>query len=549
MVAADIPRATTAYDMQLLIKNLLISVSTRGFDEEIVYKDTRFTYPEFVGRTKKLANVLDGAGIASDATVAVMDWDSHRYLECYFAIPASGRVLQTVNIRLSHEQILYTLNKSGAQAIIVNRDFLPILESIRAKLESVRYLILINEEQQPDQSGIEFIGEYEELVDQHPANYDFPDFSEHAQATVFFTTGTTGNPKGVYYSHRQIVLHALASLATFGTASAQGRVGDDDVYMPITPMFHAHAWGWPYAATLIGLRQVYPGEYDVGRLMNLIKREDVSFSHCVPTLLHMILNDPRSEDIDFTGRKFLIGGSALPRSLVRQALERGIDIFTGYGMSETGPVQVINHLSKAETELPLEQQIEKRRRAGRPVMFCDVRTVDDAGRTLPKDGSTQGEIVFRSPWLTQGYLNNPSASDELWSDGWLHSGDIGVFSDDFSLRICDRKKDVIKSGGEWISSLDLENLISTHPDINEVAVIATPDTKWGERPLAIVSLKPTARDALTASDLEKHLRCHIENGTLSKFALPDRVVIVEDIAKTSVGKLDKKTLRDQYADE
>ena len=540
-----IVQTPSANPFPLLIKQLLITATSRVSKREIVYRDrVRFSYPQFVGRVKKLANVLTHAGAKPGQTIAVMDWDSHRYLESYFAIPSIGCVIQTVNIRLSPEQILYTLNHAQARIVVVHTDMLEMLESIADKLETAKTFILIDESGKGAKSPLKFVGEYETLMETASDQYEFPEFDENAQATTFYTTGTTGLPKGVYYSHRQIVLHAMGLLATFGTASAQGRVHEDDVYMPITPMFHAHAWGWPYAATLLGMKQVYPGRYTPEEVMRWIHEENATFSHCVPTLLHMILMHPDSRKIDFTGRKFLIGGGALPGGLATLALERGIDIFTGYGMSETGPIATVNHLTAEEVKLPLAEQVPLRQRAGRPALLCDVRTVDENMQTLPRDGESIGEVVFRSPWLTQGYHGRAEASEELWQGGWLHSNDLGKFAPDGTLRICDRLKDVIKTGGEWVSSLDLESLISRHPAVSEVAAIALKDDKWGERPMVLVVLKPGAKadgDAIRA-----HLRVFADQGLISKYAVPDRVEFVDAIEKTSVGKLDKKLLRQKY---
>lgn len=540
-----IVQAPSAYGFPLLIKQLLITANARASKREIVYRDRlRYGYPELNRRIGRLANVLSQAGARPGATIAVMDWDSHRYLECYFAIPSIGCVIQTVNIRLSPEQILYTLNHARAEIVLVHAEMLEMLEAIADKLETAKTFILIDEHAARPSSRLRFIGEFEALMAQASPDYDFPDFDENAQATTFYTTGTTGLPKGVYYSHRQIVLHALGALATFGTAVAQGRLHEDDVYMPITPMFHAHAWGWPYAATLLGMKQVYPGRYTPEDVMRWIANEQVTFSHCVPTLLHMILMHPDSAKIDFRGRKFLVGGGALPGGLAKLALERGIDIYTGYGMSETGPIAVINHLSAAEAALDTPEQIELRQRAGRPALLCDVRAVDEQMQTLPRDGESIGEVVFRSPWLTQGYHANAQTSEELWRGGWLHSNDLGKFLPDGTLRICDRLKDVIKTGGEWVSSLELESLISRHPAVSEVAAIAVKDDKWGERPMALIVLKPGA--PADAEAIRAHLRGFADQGLISKYAVPDRVVFVEAIEKTSVGKLDKKLLRTKY---
>ncbi|MGQ0701039.1 MAG: long-chain-fatty-acid--CoA ligase [Panacagrimonas sp.] len=542
-----IVQTPSAYAFPLLIKQLLISAIARASANEIVYRDqARFTYPQFNRRISRLANVLSNAGAKPGATIAVMDWDSHRYLEAYFAIPSIGCVIQTVNIRLSPEQILYTLNDARAQIVIVNTEMLEMLEGIADKLEAAKTFVLIDEAGTHRNSKLTFVGEYEALMEQAADHYDFPDFDENAQATTFYTTGTTGLPKGVYYSHRQIVLHAMGTLAQFGTAPAQGRVHADDVYMPVTPMFHAHAWGWPYAATLLGMKQVYPGRYTPEEVMKWIATEKVTFSHCVPTLLHMILTHPDSAKIDFRGRKFLIGGGALPGGLAKLALDRGIDIYTGYGMSETGPMQIVNHLTTEEASRDAPEQVALRQRAGRPVLMCDVRAVDGQTKPLPRDGETIGEVVFRSPWLTQGYHRNANASEELWKDGWLHSNDLGTFMPDGSLRICDRMKDVIKTGGEWVSSLELESLISRHPAVSEVAAISIRDDKWGERPMALIVAKPEYRNSANAESIRAHLRTFADQGSISKYAVPDRIVFVDAIEKTSVGKLDKKLLRTKY---
>lgn len=536
----------SAYEFPLLIKQLLISPIARVSRQEIVYADrSRYDYPTLVQRIARLGNVLDGLGLRPGDTVSVMDWDSHRYLECYFAIPMLGCVLQTVNIRLSPAQILYTLNHSGSKLILVNREFLPVLEGIADQIETAKIFILIDDNGGPVEPR--FAGEYEALMAAAPREYEFPDFDERTRATIFYTSGTTGLPKGVYYSHRQMVLHALATLATYGTAPAQGRVSEEDVYMPITPMFHAHAWGWPYAATLLGMKQVYSGRYTPEQLLTLIERERVTFSHCVPTLLHMLLSHPGSAQVDLRRLKMVIGGGALPAGLARQALERGIDVFTGFGMSETGPLQIVNQLSSAELRTDLDQQVPLRIRAGRPVLLSDVRTMDDQMNTLPRDGKSVGEIVFRSPWLTQGYHRNAETSEELWRGGWLHSGDLGSFRADGTLQITDRIKDVIKTGGEWLSSLQLESLTSRHPAVSEVAFISTPDERWGERPMALVVARPEHRKQISADDIRAHLRAFADEGLISRYAVPERVLFVDALEKTSVGKLDKKVLRARYA--
>jgi fatty-acyl-CoA synthase len=543
-----IDRTPSAYDFQLLVKQLLITPIARASTNEIVYRDKlRYGYPTFVQRVSQLANVLTMLGAKPSQTIAVMDWDSHRYLECYFAIPMLGCVLQTVNVRLSPDQILYTLNHAGADTIIVNAEFLPVLEAIYDKLETAKSFILIDEAGAAPSSPITFAGEYEALMSKAATHFDFPDFDENTRATTFYTSGTTGLPKGVYYSHRQLVLNTLATVATFGSNASQGRFHSEDVYMPMTPLFHVHGWGNPYVATMLGVKQVYPGRYQYDLLLKLIETEKVTFSHCVPTILHLLLTHPDSKATDLSRMKMLIGGSALPKGLARAALDRGIDVFVGYGMSETGPIQVVNHLSTAETQLPIEQQSLLRTRTGRPALLCDVVTLDEHDKPQPKDGQHIGEVAFRSPWTTQGYFKSAENSEALWKGGWLHSGDIGSFGADGVLQISDRVKDVIKTGGEWVSSLDLEDIISQHAGVSEVAVIALTDSKWGERPVALVVPKADVKASIDAASIKAHVQPYVDRGVICKYGMPQTVLFVDALEKTSVGKLDKKLLRSKYA--
>ncbi|WP_292999426.1 fatty acid--CoA ligase [Nevskia sp.] len=543
----NIERTTSAYDYQLLIKHLLTSPIARASKHEIVYRDqARFTYPQFVARVNRLANVLTALGAKPGQTIAVMEWDSHRYLELYFAIPMLGCVMQTVNIRLSPDQILYTLNHAAADMVLVATDFVPVLESLHDKLETAKTFVLISDDGSKPASKLPFVGEYESLLAQAGDHFTFPEFDENTRMSTFYTSGTTGLPKGVYYSHRQMMLHTLAVASTFGTAGVQGRIHQDDVYMAITPMFHVHAWGMPYVATLLGIKQVYAGRYTPDMLLQLLAKENVTYSHCVPTILHMILSHPAAKGVDLSRWKVLIGGSALPKGLAKAALDRGIDVFTGYGMSETGPLQVINHIPTDQLGGDSDHQASLRVRTGRPALLCDVRTIDDQVNVLPNDGKAVGEIVFRSVWTTQGYYKNPNASEELWKGGWMHSGDIGTFGDDGVLVISDRVKDVIKTGGEWVSSLDLENLISAHPTVSEVAVIGIKDPKWGERPVALIVLKPDATG--DEAEIKRYMMTFADKGVISKYGVPERVLFVEALDKTSVGKLDKKVLRVKYAE-
>ena len=388
--------------------------------------------------------------------------------------------------------------------------------------------------------------EYEELLAASSADYDFSDFDENTRATTFYTTGTTGSPKGVYYSHRQIVLHTLGTLLAFSTPGSGQRFHRDDVYMPLTPMFHVHAWGFPYMATLMGVKQVYPGRYVPEVLLRLIQEEGVTFSHCVPAILHMMLNSPASREVDLSHWKIVVGGSALPKGLARAALDRGIDLFSGYGMSETCPILTLAQLKPYMLDRDADAQVEIRTKTGLPIPLVDLRIVDDQMNDVPHNGRATGEVVVRAPWLTQGYVKDAEGSERLWRGGYLHTGDIGHIDPEGYLQITDRIKDIIKSGGEWISSLEIEDLISQVSGVNEVAVIGVKDEKWGERPLAIVVLRPGFTSQAVENEIETYLKACAAKGLISSWAVPDRVVFVEAIAKTSVGKIDKRALRQQH---
>lgn len=541
-----IDRTPSAHYHSLLIKNLLDNPVHQFPDQAVVYGDfKRQTYRETRERIGRLASGLAGLGVKRGDTVAVMDWDSHRYLECFFAVPMMGAVLHTINVRLSPEQILYTINHAEDDVILVNTEFLPILETIRDRIEPVKKLVLLDDAGQPPATRLDISTEYEDLLAAGDPDYKFPEFSEETRATTFYTTGTTGLPKGVYFSHRQLVMHTLA----IGTALAgpgQGRFNRDDVYLPITPMFHVHAWGMPYVATMLGVKQVYPGRYAPEHLLRLIQRENATFSHCVPTILQMLLSSPQVEKTDLSRWKVIIGGAALPKVLAKQARDRGVDIFAAYGMSETCPILVFAQLKPHMLDWDEERQLEVRCKTGLPIPMVDLRIVDEEMNDLPQDGVTQGEVVVRAPWLTQGYLKDPRASEALWRGGYLHTGDIGVIDSEGYLKITDRLKDVIKTGGEWISSLELEDLILKHPAVIEAAVLGIPDPKWGERPLALVVAKP--EQTVDEATIRAWLQDFADKGIISKWGIPDRVLFVDGIPKTSVGKLNKKAMREQYSE-
>ncbi len=538
-----------AYDYPLIIKKLLDTPLIHAPDQEIVYRDVhRQTYRSLKDRICRLASALAQYGIGPGDTVAVMDYDSHRYLECFFAIPMMGAVLQTVNWRLSTEQIAYTLNHAEAKLVIVHSDFLPIVEVLAPQLETIEKFILIAEGNTPPETNLDITAEHASMVDAASDAFSFGDLDENTKATTFYTTGTTGDPKGVHFSHRQLVLHTLALSVALGSFETIGRFRSDDVYMPLTPMFHVHAWGIPYVASLLGVKQIYPGKYEPEMLLKLIVSERVTFSHCVPTILQMIVSSPAVRQFDLSNWKVIIGGAQLSKGLAAAARDLGITVYTGYGMSETCPVISLSTPKVDKLDQSDEAQLDTVTKTGLPLPLVEVEVVDEADQPMPHDGRSAGEVVFRAPWLTKNYFKADEKTRELWRNGYLHSGDVGVIDPEGYLQITDRIKDVIKSGGEWISSLDLENILSQHEAVLESAAIGIADNKWGERPVMLVVLKSDFQGTVTAEMLKTHMQSAADQGNLPRYGVPERFEIVDALPKTSVGKLDKKRMRADLAE-
>ena len=533
----------SAFACPLGIKRILDHCTRLEPDREIVYRDrVHYNYFELRKRVARLANVFRNLGLNGGETIAVMDYDSHRYLESFFAIPMTGHVIHTINWRLSPAQILYTINHAEDVVILAHADFMPLLNQLSGQFTTVRHVIVAAEDAPMPETLLPVAGEYEELLASASDEYSFEDFDEDAVATTFYTTGTTGNPKGVFFTHRQIVLHTLALAIQVSSLARSGKVDNADVYMPLTPFFHVHAWGFPFVATLLNMKQVYVGKFEPEMTLKLFLTHQPTISHCVPTILQMFVGHPAVQQVDLSRWKVLIGGSALPKTLAKAALARGIEVSIGYGMSETCPLLSGSYLSRAEqATLDPDAEVEARIRAGAPAVLVDLRVVDEAGQDVPLDDETMGEVVVRAPWLTQGYFKEPEKSEELWRDGWLHTGDVATMNARRSIKIADRIKDVIKTGGEWVSSIDLESLIGLHPAVQEVAVVSIPDAKWGERPHASIVLKLGYQ--ATAEDIKAHLKPFVEDGTINNWTVPDSMAFVEAIPKTSVGKMDKKVIR------
>ena len=533
------------YNYPLLIKQLLISPLSSNPEQEIVDNENqRYDYKRLNTNIHTLANALREIGIKKGDTIGVMAWDTIRYLEFFFAIPMMGAILHTINIRLSEQQILYTINHADDDVLIVHHDFIKVINRVKKNFSRPIKIILLNSNENNLNDNYTYL--YEDFIKNKKSKFKFEDFNENTTATKFYTTGTTGDPKGVSYSHRQLIIHTLGFIAGSSVSNFSHRFHNEDVYMPLTPMFHVHGWGFPYMATLLGVKQVYPGRYEPKKLLDLIIQEKVTFSHCVPTILQMLLNENKKIKYDLSKLKLIIGGSAMSKNLAEEARNHGINVVSAYGMSETCPFLTIAQIPSEARISSQRELIKMRTKTGKPGPLVDLRVVDENYKDVVRDNKSTGEIIARAPWLTNGYIKDKQASKELWKGGYLHTGDVGYIDDTGSLIITDRIKDIIKSGGEWISSLQIEDIVSKCKGVKEVAAICVKDSKWGERPIIIVA--KIARE--NTEDVNKRIRERISNeikkGALSKWAMPDKIEYVKEIEKTSVGKINKKLLREKY---
>ncbi len=532
-----------AYSYQLLLKHVLQQGVAWAPDQEIVYRDqARHTYRTMYERVLRLGRALQSLGVAQGTKVGVIEWDSHRYLEMYFGIPGIGAVLHTVNPRLAPEDLAYTLGHAEDEVLIFHQDFWPLVEKLRPRLPAIKHYVLISDQaDKPELHGVDY--EYEALLAGAVPLDELPDLDENCMATMSYTTGTTGRPKGVFFTQRQLTLHCMSGGVTLAALGNFGGIDKHDVYMPLTPMFHVHAWGMPYVATLFGLKQVYPGKYEPEMLIKLILGHKVTFSHCVPTILQMIVGAPAVKQFDLSRWKVVIGGARLPKGLALETTKLGIKVYAGYGMSETCPVLTIANLKPYMEAWEPEKQLDYQIKTGHVTPLVQLKILNAIGQEVAHDGKESGEIVVRAPWCTQGYYKEPEKSEELWAGGWMHTGDVAHIDEHNFVQIVDRLKDVIKSGGEWIVSLELENLLSLHEGVRDAAVIGIPHERWGERPLAIIVPTDDYKGRLTPEMLREHLGRYVTEGVITNWAIPDEFAIIDELPKTSVGKIDKKVLR------
>jgi fatty-acyl-CoA synthase len=499
----------------------------------------RATYATWAERTRRLGGVLDRLGIGADARVATFAWNTARHLELYFAAPCTGRVLHTLNIRLFPEQLTYIVNHAEDQVVFVDRSLLALLAPLLSTFESLEHLVLMDDgkgEIPTDLAGHELL-DYEELL----AGADAVEFGvedEWRAASMCYTSGTTGNPKGVVYSHRSTFLHTMGALMADSLGARES-----DVILPVVPMFHANAWGLAHAGVASGASLVMPGADLSGKaIADLVVDERVTVAAGVPTIWMQVLPELKGRDTSAL-RAIPCGGSAVPKALSEAYREQlGLPILQAWGMTETSPISAVCHLDADQLGLSQDEQAELRTGVGRVTFGVECRVVEpDTTDPLPMDGESSGELQVRGNWIAATYYDDPRAGESFTDDGWLRTGDVATMDGRGRIRLVDRTKDLIKSGGEWISSVELENELMSHPSIREAAVIGVPDPKWSERPLACVVLEEGAE--LSKQDVIDFLAPRV-----AKWQLPDDVEFIDEVPKTSVGKFSKKSLRERFAD-
>ncbi len=499
----------------------------------------RTTYAAWADRTRKLGSVLDTLGISADGRVATFGWNTARHLELYFAAPCSGRVLHTLNIRLFPEQLTYIANHAADEVIFVDRSLLALLQPLLKTFETVKHLVMMDDGKGdvPDDLGGHELLNYEDLLAAE-APCEWKSVPENTAASMCYTSGTTGNPKGVVYSHRSTFMH------TFGVMTVDSiGVRESDVILPVVPMFHANSWGLAHAAVASGASLVMPGPDLSGKaIADLIVNEKVTVAAGVPTIWMGVLPELKGRDTSAL-RVIPCGGSAVPRALSEAYREvTGLPILQAWGMTETSPVAAVSTLWAAEKLLSDDEQADLRTSVGVIAFGTDCRVVEPGTTTaVPWDGETSGELQCAGSWIAADYYDDPRSRESFTDDGWLRTGDVAVMAPNGRIRLVDRTKDLIKSGGEWISSVELENELMAHPKIREAAVIGVAHQRWSERPLACVVLEAGA-------ELSKQEVIDFLTPRVAKWQVPDDVVFIDEVPKTSVGKFSKKTLRDQFAD-
>ncbi|QLD88240.1 long-chain fatty acid--CoA ligase [Natronomonas salina] len=512
-------------------------------DTEIVSRThegiDRYTYREYEERTAQLANALDEYGIEDGDRVATFCWNHHRHFETYFAVPTIGAQLHTINPLLPDEHIQYIVDNADDELIFVDESLAPKLAGAAQdapEFEDVDFVVMSSTETDALDAT-----PYEAFIDGHDTDYDWPDLDEDQPAGMCYTSGTTGNPKGVEYTHKMLWTHTMATLTPQGIPMA-----DDDVVMPVVPMFHVNAWGMPFTATAGGSKHVYPGPSpEPEDIAHLIEEEGVTITAGVPTVWLGLMDYAEENDLDLSQLDtVIVGGSAAPESMIRWFDDRDVELLHAWGMTEMSPIGSVSQLKGSLQDADYETQLEHRAKQGLLIPGLEMKVIDEDGEEIAWDGDEFGELWVRGPWVTQEYFKRPEANEEDFEDGWLKTGDVVTIDEEGYIKIVDRAKDVIKSGGEWISSVELENAIMAHADVTEAAVVGVPHERWQERPVAFVV--PTERADTDTLDDEI---LDLLREDYPKWWLPDNIEFIDEIPKTATGKFSKKDIREQYTDE
>lgn len=527
----------------LLISSLIEFANRHHGDGEVVSRRVegdihRYTWADVANRSRQMANALDGLKLAQGARVATLAWNGYRHLELYFGVSGSGRVLHTLNPRLHPDQVVWIANHAEDEILCFDMTFLPLVQAVHAKCTTIkRWVAMCDEDKLPTDSGIPNLSSYESMIAGQSRDYTWPQLDENTASSMCYTSGTTGNPKAALYSHRSTLLHAYAAaLPDVMCISAR------DSILPVVPMFHVNAWGIPYSAAMTGAKLVFPGPALDGKsIYELIEAEKVTFAAGVPTVWQMLLSHMKPNALNFSSlKRTVIGGSACPPAMIDAFRESyGVDVLHAWGMTEMSPLGTLCTLKNKHLDLPEEAQMKLRLKQGRSIFGVDMKIVNEAGESLPHDGKTYGDLLVKGPWIIREYYKQEGPSPLL--DGWFPTGDVATIDEDGFMQITDRSKDVIKSGGEWISSIDIENIAMAHPEILMAACIGMPHPKWDERPVVCVVKKPGAE--LSAADLLKFYE-----GKTAKWQIPDDVIFVDAIPLGATGKMLKTKLRTQLAD-
>lgn len=531
-------------DRPLMISQIIEFAEANYPEQQIVSRTAegllhRYTYRDAAKRSRQLANALRSLGVQEEDRIATVAWNTYRHLEIYYATSGIGAICHTINPRLPADQFAYIINHAEDKYIFLDVTFVPLLEKLQEHFKGVAGFVIMTDAEHMPETSLPNVHCYEELIQGQSDELEWPEFDENTASSLCYTSGTTGNPKGVLYSHRSTVLHAFSVLALPGLD-----LSEESAVLPVVPMFHVNAWGVPYFGLMVGAKIVFPGpKLDGESLATLMNEEGVTEAWGVPTVWMGLLGHMRKTGQQFKSlRRVLIGGSAAPGAMISEfETKYDVEAVQGWGMTEMSPVGTVSFVSPVDKSLPAEEQLEIKVKQGRALFGVEMKIVDEQGNKLPNDGVAYGELLVRGPAITSGYFRNPEANAEAFEDGWFRTGDVARIDPAGYMEIVDRTKDVIKSGGEWISSIDLENEAVGHPEIAEAAVVGVAHPKWGERPLLVVVREP-------GSDLTKEGVLDFLRDRITSWWMPDDVVFVEELPHSATGKLQKVKLREDFKD-